>query len=157
MKKKIILKRILHREKKRLAIVFDYDENLARLDEQHLKQILTVFREKADIDISAISTGEKGKLNTPSVMIQNDMDPVSLPAKPEIEEKTFKKEVAQAVKKEKNYSGFAPVLFTISETDGRLVIKFTGRYDGDWIKELKTFGKPWFDNVTHEWHLRWTQ
>jgi len=164
MKKKIFLKRILHREKKRLAIIFDYDENLAILirsidgvrwsstnkcwyasdDEQHLKQILTVFREKADIDITAISKGEKDKLITPSVMIQNDIEPII-------------KEVAQAVKREKNYSGFAPVLFTISETDGRLVIKFTGGIDQEWIKELKTFGRPWFDKVTHEWHLRWTQ
>ena len=149
MKKKIFLKRILHREKKRLAIIFDYDENLARLirsidgvrwsstnkcwyasdDEQHLKQILTVFRDKADIDISAISKGERDKLNTPSVMIQNDIESVSLSAKPEIEEKTFIKEVAQAVIKEKNYSGLAPVLFTISETEGRLVIRFTVTYD----------------------------
>ena len=161
----------------RLAIIFDYDVNLARLirsidgatwsntnkcwytsdDEQHLKQILTVFREKSDIDISAISTGERGNLNKPSVIIQNKIEPVCLPAKPEIEEKTFIKEDAQTVKREKNYSGFAPVLFTISETEGRLVIRFTGTYDQEWIKELGTFGSPWFDKVTHEWHLRWTQ
>ena len=37
------------------------------------------------------------------------------------------------------------------------MIKFTGRYDQEWIRELKTFGKLWFDKVTHEWLLRWSQ
>lgn len=81
MKKKIILKRIFHRGAWRYAIIFDYDANLTRLvrsvenvtwsqtnrcwhagaDEKTLRQILTVFREVADIDISAIVSGEQVK------------------------------------------------------------------------------------------------
>ena len=74
MKKKIILRRIFHRDTWRYAIIFDYDKKLTDLvrsvgnatwsqsnkcwyagaDEKTLKQILTVFRNSADIDISAI-------------------------------------------------------------------------------------------------------
>ncbi|TAL67636.1 MAG: hypothetical protein EPN88_07440, partial [Bacteroidetes bacterium] len=81
MKKKIILKRIFHRNEWRYAIIFDYDKTLGLLvrsidmatwsktngcwyagaDEDTLKQILTVFRESADIDISAIVSGEPEK------------------------------------------------------------------------------------------------
>jgi hypothetical protein len=74
MKKKIILKRIFQRNQWRYALFFDCDKNLDALvksiagirwsqsnrcwyahdDEATLKQILTVFRESADIDITAI-------------------------------------------------------------------------------------------------------
>ena len=81
MKKKIILKRIFHRGLWRYAIIFDHDKNLTQLvrsinnvtwsqtnkcwyagcDEKTLKQIMTVFREWAEIDISAIVSGDKEK------------------------------------------------------------------------------------------------
>jgi len=64
MKKKIILKRLFHNDEKRLAVLFDYDNTLiervksikgirwsqsngcfhAPDDENHLKQIISVFR-----------------------------------------------------------------------------------------------------------------
>jgi hypothetical protein len=70
MKKKIILKRVFHHEKWRIMISFRYDEGLVSLvrqikgnaysatykswyaddTEETLKQILLVFRDKADID-----------------------------------------------------------------------------------------------------------
>jgi integrase/recombinase XerD len=75
MKKKIILRRVYHRGKWRILISFGYDEILSALvrqvngsrysnthkswytddNEASLKEILLVFREKAEIDISAIT------------------------------------------------------------------------------------------------------
>jgi integrase/recombinase XerD len=177
MKKKITLKRIFHRNEWRFAIIFEYDNNLASLvksingikwsqtnkcwyagnDEETLKLILGVFRESADIDISAIASGEKGKLSAPPTVLKMDKEAGVVAAIPVPDEKDLNEEVNPSVKKEKKISMYAPVVFTISETDGRLVIKFTGRYDEEWIRELKTFGKPWFDKLTHEWFLRWSQ
>ena len=50
-----------------------------------------------------------------------------------------------------------PVEFTINEADGRLIIRFTGRYDHEWIKELKSYGRIWFDPVSREWLMDWTR
>jgi integrase/recombinase XerD len=177
MKKKIILKRIFHRNEWRYALFFDYDKNLDALvksiagirwsqsnkcwhacnDEKTLKQILTVLRESADIDISAIASGEKGKLSAPPVLLQIEKETRVIDTKPIPDGKAINEVVNPGVNEKKINSMYSPVLFTISETDGRLVIKFTGRYDPEWIDELKTFGKLSFDEVTHEWLLRWSQ
>jgi integrase/recombinase XerD len=177
MKKKIILKRIFHRDEWRFAIIFDYDKNLGALvksingatwsqsnncwyasdNEETLKSILSVFRESADIDISAISSGEKGKLSVPPAVLQTEKEAVVIARETVPDKKALNEEVNPGVNKEKKISMYEPVVFTISETDGRLVLKFTGRHDPDWIRELKTFGRPWFDKVTNEWFLRWSQ
>jgi site-specific recombinase XerD len=177
MKKKIILKRIFHRDEWRYAIIFDYDKNMVELvksingvrwsqsnkcwhtpdDEENLKQILTVFRESADIDISAIVSGEKKNNVSPTIADKPETDEVQYPSYPFHEERAPLATHVSSIKKAPKQPGFAPVLFTISETDGRLVIKFTGRYDPEWIDELKTFGKPWFDKCAHEWLLKWSQ
>ena len=84
MKKKIVLKRILHRNEPRFAIIFDNNKELSTLvraidnskwsqtnkcwyaddNEMTLKQILTTFREVADIDISEIVSDNKKKNRT---------------------------------------------------------------------------------------------
>jgi hypothetical protein len=53
--------------------------------------------------------------------------------------------------------GYDPVEFTISEADGRLIIRFTGIYDNEWIKEIKSYGRVWFDPVSFEWLLGWSR
>lgn len=75
MKKKIILKRVFHRDKWRILISFKYDGELSALvkqiyshnysstynswyaddNEETLKQILRIFRDIADIDISGLT------------------------------------------------------------------------------------------------------
>jgi integrase/recombinase XerD len=75
MKSKVLLKRLLHRERWRIAIFFDYDENLKSKvksvpgatysathrcfyvddSEENLKLILKTLRDIADIDISALT------------------------------------------------------------------------------------------------------
>jgi site-specific recombinase XerD len=74
MKKKVILKRIFHRDKLRIAIFFDYDEKLRAIvrkirnfaysstnrcfyvddSEENLKMVIRAFKDHADIDISAL-------------------------------------------------------------------------------------------------------
>jgi integrase/recombinase XerD len=177
MKKKVILKRIFHRNEWRLAVIFEYDKNLDSLvrsiygikwsqsnkcwyvgdDESTLKQILAVFRESADIDISGIASGKKEEISASRTIrkIENIAEGPSafkLNEEEELNEKADRRAIDQ-----KMISKFGPVQFTISESDGRLVIKFTGKYDQDWIREIKTFGRPWYDNVNREWLLRWSQ
>ncbi len=174
MKKKIVLKRIFHRDVWRYAIIFDYDENLTRLvrsignatwsqtnrcwhagdDEKTLKQILTIFRDEADIDISAIVSAERKKPSTEPESAKKDLtESIVIPAPaPIIKSATAKKIISLS-----NEQGYSPVLFTISESDGRLVIKFTGKYDKEWIRELNEFGRPYYDASRNEWLLKWTQ
>ena len=177
MKKKIILKRIFHRNDWRYAIIFDYDKNLVALvksikgirwshsnecwyagdDEETLKQILAVFRESADIDISAIASGKKEKISSPVTVLPAENEEDTVTPLPVDKEKPINDKEILSVAKEKKRSEYAPVLFTISEPDGRLVIKFTGRYDPEWIRELKGFGRPYYDSNRMEYLLRWSQ
>ena len=52
---------------------------------------------------------------------------------------------------------FSPVEFTLNEADGKLIIRFTGKYDRDWIKELRSYGRIRFDPVHLEWILSWSR
>jgi integrase/recombinase XerD len=177
MKKKIILKRIFHHNEWRYALFFGYDKNLVSLvksiagtrwsqsnkcwhalhDEETLKKILIVFRESADIDISDIASKGTGKVSSSPGALFNEMDEEVVTVIPSPDEKALDEEFIPKVNQEKKISMYEPVLFTISETDNRFVIKFTGRYDQEWIRELHTYGRPLFDKVTHEWFLRWSQ
>lgn len=46
-----------------------------------------------------------------------------------------------------------PVKMTVDATKGKLIVKFTGRYDKKWISELRQYGRPYYDTVKREWHL----
>jgi hypothetical protein len=79
MKRKVVLKRLFHREKWSIAIVFDYDEMLkAKVksiagsayssthscfyvddSEENLKLILKTLRDVADVDISSLTKRER--------------------------------------------------------------------------------------------------
>jgi len=50
-------------------------------------------------------------------------------------------------------SRFDAVELTINHSSGKLIIRFTGRYDQAWIKELRQYGKPFFNSDTKEWYL----
>jgi integrase/recombinase XerD len=173
MKPKVVLKRIFHRNAWRYAIVFQYDKKLTSLvrsvnnatwsqthscwyaneDESTLKQILTVFRDSADINISEIVTrdNENAAISVPHADADGD-------SRNAIKEE--KKLTGKSIKKVQNaerYTEYDPVIFTINDSDGRLVIKFTGRYEKDWIRELSGFGKPSYDGIRKEWYLKWSQ
>lgn len=178
MKKKIILKRIFHRGAWRYGIFFEYDKTLTSLvktvnnvtwsqtnkcwysdgDESVLKQILSVFREYADIDISAIVTGNEiseGAIQSPveyadKIQKSDEENEVGTSLSSQVR-------VVEIEGDKENADYFDPVEFAISETDGRLVIKFLGHYDPEWIRELRSYGKLYFDSVRLEWLLRWSQ
>ena len=177
MKKKIILRRIFHRNEWRYAIIFEYDRVLTDLvksisnvswsktnrcwyaaaDETKLKQILTVFREKADIDITEIVSGEKEEVIQPETFVTFEKEPErGSPVKHKAETPVSHITIPE-VKNKKGVSKFSPVIFTINETDGRLVVKFTGRYNREWIKELNGYGKAYYDAANREWLLKWSQ
>lgn len=179
MKKKISLKRIFHHGKWRCAIVFPHDDELTAIarmvdgsawsrtnscwyadyNEVTLKQILRLFRGRADIDISSIARKEfvKDEKSFPDIKEETDHSkkiPVSPPMPEEsisIERKADKADTSAS------FGVFDPVKFTINRRDGRLVIKFTGRYDREWIQEMKLTGKVFFNKDTKEWLLPWSQ
>jgi len=177
MKKKIILKRIFHRNKWSYAIIFDYDSKLIGLvklidgtkwshthecwyadcNESVLKQILTVFRECADIDISSIVSAKEKEDLPPEISGVPDKESV-----PNSEDQVFINSplpmTIHTIHGENEKDGkYGPVKFTINEADGRLVIKFLGRYAQEWIEELKGFGRYNYDNQRREWLIPWSQ
>jgi integrase/recombinase XerD len=177
MIKKIILKRVFHRDKWRILISFDYDESLVALvkqinncsfsatykswhaddTEESLKQIIHVFRDKADINISAlaIKSAAQNKLNVfVSKPYSDDILPDNRPEskRPQNEIIPATRIINQVVGRER----FSPVEFRINEHDGRLAIRFTGYYDKKWIKEIESFGKYYYDKGTREFLLPWS-
>lgn len=196
MKKKIILKRIFHRNEWRYAIFFDYDKNLvglvksingkrwshsngcwyANADEETLKQIFAVFRESADIDISAIVSGSETEKLPDSIPVESEKNtipdtddqfftnfppPVTICKKSDETEDLGQIGPAEFALKEsddkEDLRQFGPVEFAINKSDGRLVIKFFGMYDPEWIKELKSYGRAYYDKIRREWLLHWSQ
>jgi site-specific recombinase XerD len=97
MNKKVTLRRILHREKWRIALFFDYDENLKSKvkslpgasysathrcfyvddSEENLKLILKTLRDISDIDISALTKKNRDAEN--SIDHQKEAVPVKVP------------------------------------------------------------------------------
>jgi integrase/recombinase XerD len=172
VKKKITLRRIFHREEWRYAIIFTYDTSLVAAarsipgirwsktnkcwhspaNEDTLKHILKAFRNVADIDISKIVSDEKNVIP--------EQSGINVPVKDEIvefsnEDKTVPSRgeyVSKAIR-----SVYDPVSFTINESHGRLVIKFTGKYNSKWIDEMKVHGKLFYDKLHKEWMLPWSK
>lgn len=181
MKKKIVLKRLYHREHWRLIFVCDWDEGLVAIirtingnsysktykcwyaddNEETLKQILHAFRDIAEIDISALThtsaTDESKPPENTGKDPGSDLLVTSVSPRREDEDTVFelvppKGTIVNAVDR----SRFGPVEFRINEKDGRLAIRFTGQYDPGWIDEIKTFGKFYFDKTRKEVLLPWS-
>jgi integrase/recombinase XerD len=178
MKKKIILKRMFHRNEPRLAIIFENDRELSNLvraidnskwsqtnkcwyandDEMTLKQIFAVFREAADIDIAEIVSDrykeESAELSPDEEVIEISSDSSKLISGNIYSEK----EEINIPANRKNRGGrYDPVRFTINETDGKLAIRFMGRYDAEWIEEMRLYGKIYYDKNRKDWLLPWSQ
>jgi hypothetical protein len=183
MKKKIILKRVFHRGKRRILISFKYDESLVSLvrqiggnsysatyknwyaddNEETLKQILMVFRDKAEIDISALTHNSNADLlivETPKLGVST-ITPDSHDVLTNFNSESQKPEngiipTGRVIKQVVERQRFSPVEFRINEQDGRLAIRFTGHYDGEWIEEIKSFGKYYYDKARKEFLLPWS-
>jgi integrase/recombinase XerD len=190
MKKKIILKRVFHRDKWRIFISFNYDESFAALvkqiksncysatynnwyvddNEETLKQILAIFRDKAEIDISALTQEPVNCVETglrPVSTAKNieNKQPESEPDqrtiitvnKPETDDSEPEMiPIRRIIERVVDRQHFSPVEFRINEQDGRLAIRFTGQYDGEWIKEIESFGSFYYDKVNREFLLPWS-
>jgi integrase/recombinase XerD len=178
MKKKIRIARIFHRDAWRFGIFFDMDASLTAIarsingaqwsstkkcwhvsgNEESLKLILAVFRDKAEIDISSIVTAEEMKRISSSPSPEKTIEVDGDKREDDIGEglrhpSTIRNVSAVSGKSQKS----GAVRFSINEPDGMLIIKFLGRYDQDWIKEMKSYGKVVYDPVRREWVLRWSQ
>jgi len=180
MEKKIILKRVFHRGRWRIMISFDIDQGLSVLvrqvensrysntykswyvddDEAVLKQVFAIFRDKAEIDISAITISDRQKI---SELPERDNNLESLREK-EVD-KTLKSETGdrtdllpdhRKIEKLVDRQRYSPVEFRINEQDGRLAIRFTGHFDNAWIDEIRSFGRYYYDKVTKEFLLPWS-
>jgi integrase/recombinase XerD len=182
MKKKIILKRLFHRGRWRILISFDYDNAMAALvrlidgsrysstykswyaddNEETLRQILSVFRDEADIDISALTLKRENSvvetgLRPLSTTKSNSHDPVISVNKPGIND--FEPEMIptrRTIEKVIDRPRFGPVEFRINEHEGMLAIRFTGHYEMEWIDEIRSFGRYYFDKASKEYLLPWS-
>ena len=177
MKKKVTVKRILHHEVWRYGIYFDYDPGINSVvkalpgvaysgtnkcwhipaEESALKMILSSLRDIADVDISLISSpSEAGKkphrqLMAPEMSFNRGEDHEI--SKEFSHPVVIRRVIGGSVKTE----DYDSVCFSINESDGRLIIKFLGRYDRDWISELKSYGRIFYDKFRREWSLQWSQ
>jgi integrase/recombinase XerD len=181
MKKKIILKRVFHRGIWRILISFAYDESLSVLvrkvtgvrysnshtcwytddSEERLKEILAVFRDKAVMDISDLAKNKERDLSNnlsgakePEVSERAEIVKVSRSGIEDQDEELIpdKRKIEKIVERQR----YSPVEFRINEQDGRLAIRFTGNYDQDWIREIVSFGKYFYDEANKEFLMPWS-
>jgi integrase/recombinase XerD len=170
MKKKVFIKRIFHREKWRLAIIFDYDEKINSIirtikninyskthscwytddNEETLRQIFQVFKDKAEVDISAISTKSSFSGTEPPAGNEQSFDTGETSESHLIPDQ---KRIETTV----NRPRLGPVEFRINENDSRLSIRFIGYYNKEWIDEIRTYGKSYYDKVHREFLLPWSK
>ena len=241
--KKIILKRILHRDAWRIGVFFDYDEGIRRKvklitgviysstnkcfyvndSEDNLKLILRTLRDEAEIDISALTA--KGILSDKMTGSLSESDHSSTESEAGVpgdacsdDSKYQGQDQNQASKHDQNRDqnrghyqdhnpnqfrdqsrdhnrdqdenyfeydhipdvgsedsdssqqsgirenntprnpgGYSAVEFRTGEKEGSLIIKFTGRYDPEWIGEIKSYGRCNYDRNRREWVLGWSQ
>jgi integrase/recombinase XerD len=125
--------------------------------------LLAVFRDYADIDISSLAQKSVGGISE-AVAPDRDVStitPDSLVVLKNINRESpdrgndlipLKRVIKQVVEREL----FSPVEFRINEHDGSLAIRFTGHYDKEWIDEINSFGKFYYDKVSREFLLPWS-
>jgi site-specific recombinase XerD len=137
-------------------------------EESILKQVFSVFRDFADIDISEIASSDSRiKQEKQTSPVKEEAEDVFLdeyPLPEEIQSEPYESRTKDetvtgtaTATNTGNVSGFDPVIFTIGETNGKLIIKFTGKYEQEWIRELNDFGRVFYDGTRKEWLLKWSQ
>ncbi|MBK7711400.1 MAG: tyrosine-type recombinase/integrase [Bacteroidales bacterium] len=135
-----------------------------------MEKLALVFKDRLSLESSAISEplseDEKGKKSADLSDFPREVEIPLNPTKHHVhfvdksEGKVLHKpdlpdgKKAEVIGFRKEYG---PVEFTINEGDGRLIVRFTGRYDQEWIKELKSYGRVWYDSDSKEWLMSWTR
>jgi integrase/recombinase XerD len=140
--------------------------------EEALRQVLKALRGKADIDITSLTKNPKKEVSGSAHKIpdkEKDLHstvykpqepgriekiPVNLPQITEADDEIIPAE--RNIRKVIERKRFNPVEFRINEKDGRLAIRFTGFYDQDWISEIASFGKYFYDEANQEFLLPWS-
>jgi len=138
--------------------------------EENLKLVLRTLKDDANIDISfLVSREEKSK----KAEVQSDTGDNKTRLTGEAVARKEKSDITPAkrtivsvgrIKEEDNekHSSYGPgyygrVEFRISEKEGLLVIKFLGRYDPEWIDEMRTYGRCYYDKKRKEWLIQWSK
>jgi integrase/recombinase XerD len=129
-------------------------------NEDSLKGIIRALKDIADIDISAISESHKyidlsqsapGKYDQ-EAELPSGLDEVSVNREEWFDIIPQERQITRVIRRPK----FSPVEFRINENDGRLAISFTGNYNQEWIDEIKSFGKFYYDKMRKEFLLPWS-
>lgn len=189
MNKKVVLKRIFHRDAWQLAIVFGYDEKLRSVissvpginfsgthkcyyvddNEDNLKLLLKILKDNAEIDISQLTRKEMQERRT-FIPGNKSISGIEAGSSSDTEAKMPDVSGCRTIVETSNdeesdsfsdrYHYFTKpgiVEFRIREKDGLLVIKFPGRYEPEWISEIKTYGRCFYDKRQKEWLLRYSK
>jgi integrase/recombinase XerD len=141
--------------------------------EENLDQLRKVLKDEAEIDDSGLARDSKsGQHDTRYPEIEKPIHrsytttfnpltaPVTTPMKKIIPDNDDDDEiipVARVIKPVIERESYSPVEFTMNEGEGKLIIRFTGRYDREWIRELKSYGRVMFNPSRLEWVLSWTR
>lgn len=148
----IRLSRIEHRGEKCIFFTIDSDPEFDRLirlypgriwsnskkswyipdREDSFKEIINYFRGKFRVDTTGLHEGQIHEEEVPPAVILSGQ--------------TIRRKYTTGTK-------YGPVSMTINYSTGRLIIKFEGFYDQEWIKELRQYGNPWYDTQAREWSL----
>jgi integrase/recombinase XerD len=174
--KTVKLEKQLHKGEECLTLSFRYDAELVRIvrkmegvkwsrtmncyylafSEISINKVLTAFGNNATIDYSSIAATPEMKNVMTTGKVQKEEIQVT-----EGDEGFFIDNIPWKVKKpsgEMNKTGsFGTVKFSINANDGRLAIKFLGKYDTEWIKEIKSYGQAHYNEERKEWLLHWTR
>lgn len=186
MKKKIILSRIFHRGQWRILASISYEPELTRTireiagncysgtykgwyfsdSEETIKKIIKVFEGKAEIDLSSLTQNQgdetPAKVKDRSISNETTLQTEKRPENELMGKSKIPVSDNDIIPSEKNIKKvierykFSPVEFRISEQDGRLAIRFTGYYDQDWIREIVSYGKYFYDESKKEFLLPWS-
>jgi integrase/recombinase XerD len=139
--------------------------------EENLRQILEAFRGIADVDISGISfksspvaaevtdaseTSEGPDIQeVPELSINPEVPPGPVTISEVIDDKEDDVEAADIIPAKCSTGRYGPVEFRVS--NNQLIIKFTGRYDSNWIDELKSYGRVRYDKNRKEFLMHWSK
>jgi site-specific recombinase XerD len=158
MKKKIILRRVFHRDSERISISFGFDDSLKSkvmeipgirysktlrsfytdFSEENLKIITTKLGDAADVVVE----WETEKRVNAEQKKPDELLAGRLPDKRNSEPEKIRKRAVE---------------IRINESSGHLIIRLPVPYQQEWAEELKSFRGIRFDSISKVWSLPWSK
>jgi integrase/recombinase XerD len=181
--KSIIAERFMHKGESRIALRFRYDKelNLVLLkipdakwsstnncwhvpdSKEMIEKLSEKFSLRAVIDFSALVKPDVS-LHKPEEkpLKKEEIEPVPHPDLLTDETAGSRINMSDKIQHKTpdstpGITHYSPVEFTMNESEGKLIIRFTGRYDREWIREIKSYGRVRFNPSRLEWVLSWTR